>query len=85
MASLTDGRDGRYTMADLATDLSDLIAMGLVAVTGEYLDLRYVITPDGERALAEYEASVRTEARDLAERRNAANQPGIVINLPNGA
>ena len=82
MASPTDGKDGRYTTADLAADLSELIAAGLIAVTGEWPDERFVITPEGERTLARHEASVRSQARDLAKRRNAASRRGVVINLP---
>jgi DNA-binding MarR family transcriptional regulator len=88
MTPLTgDGKDGRYTTADLAADLSDLIAMGLVAVTGSYPDLRYVVTPEGQAELARYEAEVRAEARELARARRAAGQLGTVVPLPlpNGA
>jgi hypothetical protein len=84
VASLTeDGNDGRHTMADLAADLSELIALGLVAVTGSYPDLRYVVTPAGEAELWLHEAEVRR----LARARRAAGQLGTVVPLspPNGA
>jgi hypothetical protein len=77
MASLTEGgKDGGYTMADLAADLSDLIAMGLVAVTGEYPDLRYIVTSEGEAELRRHEAAVNAEARELQMRRYAAQLDG---------
>jgi hypothetical protein len=77
MASLTEGgKDRRYTMADLAADLSDLIAMGLVAVTGEYPDLRYIVTSGGEAELRQHEAAVNAEARELQMRRYAAQLDG---------
>lgn len=80
MASPTDDeKDGRYIMADLAADLGDLIAMGLVAVTGSFPDLRYVVTPEGEAELRRHEAQVRAEARELARARHAAGQPGTVV------
>jgi hypothetical protein len=73
MGSLTeDGSD------ELDADLRELIAAGLVAVTGTWPDLRYVVTPEGEQALGEHEARVNAEARDLAERRNVAHALGIV-------
>jgi len=50
MGSLTeDGSD------ELDADLRELIAAGLVAVTGTWPDLRYVVTPEGEQALGEHE------------------------------
>lgn len=83
MASPTeDEKDGRYIMADLAADLSDLIAMGLVAVTGSFPDLGYVVTPAGEAELRRHDAEVRAEARELARARRAAGQPGSVVPLP---
>lgn len=74
-----------YDLDDLGDDLSRLIEAGLVAVTGTYPDdLRYCLTPEGERALAhvnERDAAIRAEARELAERRHAAAQDAIVIQL----
>jgi len=73
MASLIeDGSD------ELMEDLGELIAAGLVAVTGTWPDLRYVVTPEGERALWEHEACVNAEARELAERRHVAQWLGIM-------
>jgi hypothetical protein len=73
MASLIeDGSD------ELMEDLGELIAAGLVAVTGTWPDLRYVVTPEGEQALAEHEGRVRAEARELAERRHVAQWLGIM-------
>ena len=57
-------------------------------MTGEWPDERFVITAEGERALAETREQIRAEARELAERRHAAAQEGSVIYLPgtgNGA
>jgi hypothetical protein len=63
---------------ELAEDLGELIAAGLVAVTGTWPDLRYVITPGAEQALAAHEGRVRAEARELAERRHVARSLGII-------
>jgi len=77
MASLTeDGKDGRYTTADLAADLSGLIEMGLIAVTGDFQDLRFCVTPEGEAWLRQHEAAVNAEARELQERRYRAQLDG---------
>jgi hypothetical protein len=79
MASLTeDGKDGQYTMVDLAADLSNLIAMGLLAVTGDPEDPRFLLTAEGEAELERWKAEVRSEARELAERRHTARLLGIV-------
>lgn len=64
------------------TDLAALIDEGLVAVTGRYPDLRYCLTPEGQRVLGgESETAIRDEARELAKRRHAASQDAIVIPL----
>lgn len=74
-----------YDLDDLADDLAELVESGLVAVTGSWPDLRYVVTPEGSAALAESderEAAIRHEARELAERRHAAALGGTVLYLP---
>ena len=77
MASLTeDGNDGRYTMTDLAADLSDLIEMRLIAVTGDLQNPRFCVTPEGEAWLRQHEAAVNAEARELQERRYRARLDG---------
>jgi hypothetical protein len=63
---------------ELAEDLGELIRSGLIAVTGTWPDLRYVVTPEGERALWEHEACVNAEARELAERRHVARSLGVM-------
>ena len=73
MASLTEDDPG-----ELAEDLGELIAAGLVAVTGTWPDLRYVVTAEGQQALAAHDARVTAEARALAERRHVAQSLGIV-------
>jgi hypothetical protein len=54
---------------DVDADLSELIADGLVAVTGAYPDLRYCLTPEGERTL------------DHADERDERNAPAPVVPL----
>lgn len=73
-----------YDLDDLGDDLSALIDDELVSVTGVYPDLRYCLTPEGERALDhanEIDRGVRDEARELAMHRHASAQEGIVIQL----
>jgi hypothetical protein len=78
MASPTaDGKDGQYTMVDLAADLSNLIAMGLLAVTGDPEDPRFLLTAEGEAGLERWKAELRAEARELAERRHTARLLGV--------
>lgn len=73
--------DDKYDSDDLADDLAALVDMGLVAVTGRWPDLRYVVTPEGHAEMARHEAEIRTEARELAERRYTASQTGNIIPL----
>jgi hypothetical protein len=65
---------------DGAEDVCALIDAGLVAVTGRYPDLRYCLTPEGQRTLDD-ERSIADEARELAKRRHAASQDAEVIDL----
>ena len=74
-----------YDSDDLCADMAALIADGLIAATGPADDPRFILTPDGERALSaaeDHEAAVRHEARELAERRHASARDGRVIYLP---
>jgi len=71
--------DGMYTWEDLTADVNELIVAGLVAVTGEWPDERFVITAEGERQLELWRLQVRSEARQLAERRETAQQLGLVV------